>query len=162
MHCPKVFLPGAVGAASPNNCVDDLSVIPSSISSWRILPSRSMLRLAVVFLCSRRSVVSPSCRLFPSWEPLRNLAHCTSRRRCPTWISSSILSFSAWHSSVVCPLFLWYKNQQVWSAFSGLAALLGSGINSALKVSSKIFPLSAFKGVYLVNWCPRLSLRLSP
>jgi len=43
-----------------------------------------------------------------------------------------------------------------------VTTLLGGGIKSALKASSKIFNLLALKEVYLMNQGPRLSLCLSP
>jgi len=79
-------------------------------------------------------------------------------------MSSSISSFKAWHSSVECPLFWWYRHCFLQSALFGLTTFLWGGINLALSDSSRILPLSAFTGVYLENWFPRsrLSLHLSP
>jgi len=83
-----------------------------------------------------------------------------NQHRCPTWISSSILSFSVWHSSVECPLIWWYQHRFPRSTFSGLTAFLEGEITSALRASSIILSLSTVKGVYFENRLPRLSLLL--
>ena len=97
-------------------------------------------------------------------ERLVSWPFLTNRRKCPTWMSSSILSFKSWHSSVECPLFWWYQHYFLRLALFGLATFVGGGINSALSASSKILPLSVVRGVYLENQIGRslLSLRLSP
>jgi len=86
----------------------------------------------------------------------------TKQHRCSAWISSSILSFSAWHSLVEWPVFLWYRHFLLRSALSGLKALLGGGISSALRAFCNIFPLPTLKGVYRENWGPQLSRLGSP
>ena len=49
------------------------------------------------------------------------------RRRCPAWISSSILSFRAWHSSIECQAFWWYQPCFFRSALFGLTTFFGGG-----------------------------------
>ena len=71
----------------------------------------------------------------------------TAPPRCSSSLPFSLPNKSqyltSWHSSVVCPLFLWDWHLRVRSVFSGLEALLGGGISSTLKASSKIFPMLA-------------------
>jgi len=126
----------------------------SSLSCWSYLPQWSPLQwclwpLVHPFLHLLPSSKAPPAltdapvghRLLSSFEgyspsallPLLSLETTLNRRRCLTWISSSILSFSVWHSSVVSPMLLWYQHLQVQSMFLGLAALLDDGIRSTLK-----------------------------
>jgi len=98
-----------------------------------------------------RSFVWVSLRpcLFPmsiSFFPSSRLVW-TKRRRWPAWMSSSILSFSAQQSSVVCPKLRWYRHCLVRSALCGVGVLLGAFKRSALRASSKTLDLSAVKGV---------------
>ena len=86
---------------------------------------RVNLILLHVWLHLKYFLKTLSLWLFPSWDRLTPRPPCTNWRRWPAWISSSILSFNAWHSSVVCPLFLWYWNLRVRSTFLGLATFLG-------------------------------------
>ena len=104
---------------------------------------------------------SPFVLLAPSWGSLGTLAPEYEPTEVPILDKFFNLIFNAWHSSVVYPLFLWYRHLRVQSALLGLAAFLGGGISSALRASSKIIPLSALKGVYLMNQWPWLSLLLS-
>jgi len=68
------------------------------------------------------------------------------RRKWPTRTNSSILSWSALHSSVVWPLFLWYRQYLVMSALGWLDVLRSGGMRS-----SRSRDLGTLSGAYLVK-----------
>jgi len=88
-----------------------------------------------------------SLRLLSGWRVLlwwsrvgMRLSNClwwdgpsflTNRRRWTARINSSILSWSALHSSVGWPLFRWYLQYLVMLALGGFRVLRGGGIRSA-------------------------------
>jgi len=73
-------------------------------------------------------------------------------------MSSSILSRSVWHSSVVCPIVRWYWQCLLPSASGGGGFFLTAGSESALKASCRILALGTISGVYVVNLGGFLSL----
>ena len=106
-------------------------------------PSRPLWPLRSFTCVSLRPCLfSMSTSFFPSSRLV-----WTKRRRWLAWMSSSILSFSAQQSSVVCPKLRWYRQCLVWSALYGVGVLLGAFRRSALRASSKTLDLSAVKGV---------------
>ena len=151
MHRPKVFISRAVrvtsSSESSSDCIDNFSDTSSLIPSWGVFSPWPTLGSIVVFTCPRRGVIPLSSWLFPSWgllgttTPLHELVEVSDLDKFFN------LSFSVWHSSLVCQLFLRYRHLRVRSTLSGLATFLDGGINSTFIASSKIFPLSAIKGV---------------
>jgi len=73
-------------------------------------------------------------------------------------MSSSILSRSVWHSSVVCPIVRWYWQCLLPSASGGGGFFLTAGSESALKAFCKILARGTTRGVYVVNFGGFLSL----
>jgi len=128
------------------NGVYDLTT-SSSIVFRGIISPPVPLSTMVAFSGSRGCAVSLPWGFFFAWGTLAVRLLCTKRCRFPAWISSSILSFKAWHSSVEWLVFLWYRPFLLQSAFLGIRALLGGGINPSLA----IFFLSQRWGVCIVR-----------
>ena len=161
-----VFLPGVVGTTTPQQIPQRwcwwLLDNPSSFPSRKVFPSRSMLRSTVILFCLLRGVVPSPRRFFSSRGSFQSLV--------PLHESSKVLDLDKFLDLILQHLTLlngmstvslWYRHLRVQSAGWGLVTLLGGGIRLKLKASSRILPMSALKGVYLVNRYPRLSLCLS-
>jgi len=150
-----------------NNGVDDL---PGAMS-WSIVPLRTLASwpspmhitfspsslLGWMLVIVKTTWSRPRSVYCSFWSLARYLSLCgdqyelafdwTNLHRWPTWTSSSIMPFSAWHLSIVWPKLRWYWQCLDISAFLGICSCFRVGISLACSASSRILSLAAFNGV---------------
>ena len=163
VHRLQVFLSGVVGACPPGEAasysVDNLSVTSSIGLPRGVVPSGGIVPcgLSVVSVIP---VISTALRLPRPLGWIRPAVWVSVIPDEPAEMPSldKFLDLILQGLTLLGPVFWWYRHCFVRSALFGLATFLGGGINAALRVSSRIFPLSVVKSVYLENWIGRSRL----